>query len=180
MIKRTIAAVSVVSVVTLFCLIFIACNTDAASGVLIHGYVSDKDHKTVANATVALMKDEVLLPTSSNPAMTDTNGYYEFWGIARGQYCLIASKGAHSFSNTILVQEWDVMQNFTLPATSAELAATLQPTASPVPTVAPSPATEPVTSATPVSQASPGFGLLLLLPGACAAAVLIMSGKKSH
>jgi len=180
MIKRIIPAVSVVSVVTLVCLIFIACDADAATGVLIHGYVMDRDRQPVANTTVVLLMNEVPLPTSSNPALTDTNGYYAFWGIGRGQYCLVASKGVYSFSNTILVQEWDVMQNFTLQATSAELADTPRPTASPAPTVTPAPTAMPTVPATPVPQASPGFGLILLLPGACAAALLIMCGRKGR
>lgn len=174
---RAIPAVSVVSLVMFVCLVFIACDADAASGVMIHGYVLDRDRQAVANATVVLLKNEVPLPTSSNPALTDTNGYYAFWGIERGQYCLVASKGAHSLSNTILVQEWDVMQDFTLQATSAELSDTPRPTASPAPTVTPAPTAAPTAPATPVPPASSGFGVFLLLPGAGAAVLLIIHGR---
>ncbi len=174
MIERITQAISVVSLAILLSIIFMACNANASPGVMIHGYVYDQDHQIVANATVTMYLDGVLLATSSNPALTDTNGYYAFWGIERGPCSLVASKDVYSYSNTVLVQGWDVMQNFTLPAHTAELYDIQMPTPSPVPTVTQSATAVPVATATPVPVASPGFGLLLLLPGAGAAATLIL------
>jgi hypothetical protein len=180
MIERITQAVSVVSMAILLSIIFMACNADASPGVMIHGYVFDGDHQIVANATITMYRDGVLLPISSNPALTDTNGYYAFWGMERGQYCLVASKDIHSISGTMWVQEWDVWYNFTLLAHTDELYATPLPSASPVPAVTPAATEVPAASTTPVPVASPGFELLLLLPGTGAAATLIMLERKRH
>lgn len=185
MTNRTTTVIPAAAVVAFLGLLLLASGAEAAGGVSIHGYVLDRDSRIVANASVLLLENEAPLPTSSNPALTDTNGYYSFWGIGRGTYCLVASKGAYSMSNTILIQDRDAMINFTLQATASELADRPLPTATPSPTPAPtpSPTAAPPATATPVPASAPGFRLALFLPGAAAAILLLLhpgAGRKAR
>jgi hypothetical protein len=142
-------------------------SASAEDGMRVYGFIYDRAGLPVANATVTLLLDNVPLPTASNPAISDLHGYYEFPGIQRGVYCLVAEKNAFPYSNTIYLQSGDKMVNFTLQGSTADLADIPAAAATPAPTavVEIATATPAVPEATPVPSATPGFGVGIAVLG---------------
>lgn len=139
----------------------------AQYGVTVYGFVNDRTGMPVSNVSVTLLEDNVPLYTSSNPAMTDAHGYYEFFGIRRGIYCLMAEKKAFSSSATVLLETQDKAVNITLQGSAADLfdvsPAPVSPSPSPAPVI--SSATPVMPETTPAATAAPGLEAVLAVSG---------------
>lgn len=147
-------------------ILVLPASTRAATGVSVNGFVYDRTGLPVANATVTLLMDSQPLPTTSNPATTDLNGYYNFFGIQHGIYCLEAEKNSFSSSATILVQSSDKTTDLTLQGSAADLADIRVTMVPPSPTTGPEFATaRPTAVTTPGPSASPGFAVVIALAG---------------
>lgn len=137
------------------------------TGVRIYGFVFDRTGLPVVNATVTLLLDNVPLPTSSNPAITDVHGYYEFSGIRNGEYCLVAEKNTFSYSMTIYLQTRDLLANFSLQGSTFDMLDVRAIAETPSPTAAPeiATATPAATGTAQVTSAAPGFDVVIALLG---------------
>lgn len=164
--RTTIVSVLLLLAVTIGVLL-LPGSASAEQGVSIYGFVYDRTGLPVANVTVTLLVDTVPLQTGSNPATTDLQGYYEFPGIQHGIYCLVAEKYPYSASATIRLQTRDLLQNFTLQGSAADLADIPASAATPSPAATPEvvTATPAAPEATPGVSAVPGFDLVLVLSG---------------
>ncbi len=147
--------------------IFLPCSASAEQGVKICGFVYDRTGLPVVNATITLLQNNVSLPAGSNPAITDVQGYYEFIGFQPGVYCILAEKNAFAYSTTIQLQTRDLLVNFDLQGSAADLddirttAVTPSPTAKPeIVTVTPA-----APEASPVASTAPGFDVAIALLG---------------
>jgi hypothetical protein len=147
--------------------IFLPCNASAEPGVRIYGFVYDRTGMPVVNATITLLLDNVSLSTGSNPATTDVQGYYEFAGIRRGVYCLVAEKNAFAYSTTIRLQTWDLLVNLDLQGSTADLADAAVTPATPSPTAVPeiATATPALPESSPGVSAIPGFDVVIAVLG---------------
>jgi hypothetical protein len=142
-------------------------NACAQYGVTVYGFVNDRTGLPVSNVSVTLLEDNVPLNSSSNPAMTDAQGYYEFFGIRRGIYCLMAEKHAFTSSATVLLETNDKAVNISLGGSAADLSDVSPAPASPSPSPGPviSPATPVAPESTPAATAAPGLEAVLALSG---------------
>lgn len=147
--------------------VLLTASASAEQGVRIYGFVNDRTGQPVANVTVTLLLDDKPLPTFSNPATTDLQGYYEFPGIQHGIYCLMAEKYPYSASATIRLQTGGLLQNFTLQGSAADLADIPASAATPSPAATPEivTATPAAPEAAPGASAIPGFDFVLALSG---------------
>jgi len=166
LVKSTaIATILLLLTVSMGTLVFPA-SAQAAAGVSVNGFVYDRAGLPVANATVTLFLDNQPLSTASNPATTDLNGYYTFFGIQHGIYCLAAEKNSFSSSATILVQSRDKTTDLTLGGSTADLADIRATVATPAATAGPEIVTAtPLADNTPGPSASPGFAVVITLAG---------------
>ena len=162
-----------VCVFSLACLLWtgMAAGWANASGVMVYGFVHDRDGIPVANATVTLYEGDARLITLSNPAVTDSNGYFQFEGIDRGQYCVVYAKGDYSSPETFLVQGTGCRLNLTLWASASELSSSPSPSPSPAARPTPMPAPPASTTITPTPSPapapSPGFEALVAILAIC-------------
>jgi hypothetical protein len=144
-------------------------SASAEQGVRLYGFVYDRTGLPVVNATITLLLDNVSLPTGSNPAITDVQGYYEFAGIQPGVYCLVAEKNAFAYSTTIRLQTGDLLVNFNLQGRTADMVDISATPATPSPTAVPEIVTAtPAPSApdpSPGASAAPGFDIVIALLG---------------
>ena len=166
-------------VVITLVIILLPQTATATGGVNIYGFVTDRSGQPVANATVTLLLDGAPVQSMSNPARTDTNGYYEFPGIQKGMYCLVVEKRFFSSSNAFYVQIWDKIINFTLLGSAEELSDFQAPSATPEPISTPPPptATPAATPATSPPAPAPGFGTLLAILGIVLVRMIKRSGQ---
>lgn len=173
MTRIAIATVSILLALTIGSTL-IPGSASAEQGIMIYGFVLDRTGLPVANATVTLLLDNVPLPTGSNPAIADVHGYYEFIGIQRGTYCLLAEKNAFSSSATMYLQTGIRIMNFTLQGSATDLADVHMPEATPSPVAVPEIATatpaQPVT--TPGTTSAPGFAAVVALSGILATGLM--------
>jgi hypothetical protein len=148
-------------------ILLFSASASAEQGVRVYGFVNDRTGLPVVNATVTLLLDNVSLPTASNPAITDLHGYYEFSGIQHGAYCLVAEKNDFSYSTTIYLQNLDLLANFNLQGSTADLADRRAASATPSPAAKPeiATATPAATGTVPVTPATPGFDVAIALLG---------------
>ncbi len=167
--RNTIAIFLLICTVAAFVL---AVNSSAASAASITGQVLDKDNKPVQQAIVTLYFNQSKVDIAGNPALTAANGSYKIAGVTSKVYSLTVEKNSFSYSETVIINDNDVIVNITLPGHTAALATTPSPviTPTPPPTPTPTPTMSPTATPTPVpsstAQPSPGFGLLIGLAGA--------------
>jgi hypothetical protein len=153
----------------------------AQYGVTVYGFVNDRHGMPVSNVSVTLLEDNVPLYTSRNPAMTDAHGYYEFFGIRRGIYCLMAEKKAFSSSATVLLETQDKAVNITLQGSATDLSDVSPAPASPSPSPGPiiTSATPVVPETTPAATAAPGVEAMLALSGLFATGLLMQRMRRA-
>lgn len=141
------------------------CACTAAPEINVTGQVLDRDGRAVQLATLTLYYNDTRVDLLGNPTLTDSDGRYLMKKVPPGTYSLEARRNAFSFSSTIVTNDTDVSVNFTLPGSSADMAATPrpEPTCTPAPTAAPTVTPVPPTAtqeATPTPMPAPGFEVM--------------------
>lgn len=173
MVRTATLSVSLLLTLAIVCLL-LPGSAFAQYGVTVYGFVNDRTGMPVSNVSVTLLEDNVPLNTLSNPAITDAHGYYEFFGIRRGIYCLMAEKYAFTSSATVLLETRDKAVNISLGGSAAELSDVSWAKASPSPSPEPviSPATPVAPGTTPAATAAPGLEAVLAVSGISACGLL--------
>lgn len=172
----SINRLTTVAVLLLICLVAaftLTVTVSAATSPSITGHVRDQDNRSVQQAIVTLYFNKTKADVAGNPTLTDASGNYKITGVPSNIYSLQVEKNSYTYTETVMVNETDVVMNFKLPGHTAALVTTPSPvptqsptpSPSPTPTLQPAPTPSPSPSPSPTAKPAPGFEAFIALAG---------------